>query len=40
MDRETGIIRFGLMGVPMARNPLKAGFEASVWHRTSSKVDS
>jgi len=34
-----GFIGLGLMGKPMVRNLLKAGYEVSVWNRTRSKSD-
>lgn len=39
MDKKIGFIGLGIMGVPMARNLLNAGFELSVWNRTPSKMD-
>lgn len=39
MDKKIGFIGLGIMGVPMARNLLKAGFDLSVWNRTPSKMD-
>ena len=38
MDRKIGFIGLGIMGVPMSRNLLKAGFELSVWNRTASRM--
>lgn len=34
-----GYIGTGLMGAPMVRNLLKAGYEVTVWNRTASKCD-
>ena len=39
MDTKIGFVGLGIMGVPMTRNLLKAGFDLSVWNRTSSKMD-
>jgi 3-hydroxyisobutyrate dehydrogenase len=39
MDKKIGLIGLGIMGMPMARNLLKAGFEVTVYNRTASKVD-
>ncbi len=39
MDTKVGFIGLGIMGVPMSRNLLKAGFDLSVWNRTASKMD-
>ena len=39
MDTKIGFVGLGIMGVPMSRNLLKAGFELSVWNRTASKMD-
>ena len=39
MDTKIGFIGLGIMGVPMSRNLLKAGFELSVWNRTASRMD-
>ena len=38
MDR-IGLIGLGIMGSPMARNLLKAGFPLIVWNRTRAKAD-
>lgn len=38
MER-VGLIGLGIMGTPMARNLLKAGFPVVVWNRTRAKVD-
>lgn len=34
-----GYIGIGIMGEPMATNLMKAGFDVTVWNRTSSKCD-
>src|SRR5215469_8009295 len=39
MKLSVGFIGLGLMGKPMARNVLKAGFPLTVWNRTLSKAD-
>jgi 3-hydroxyisobutyrate dehydrogenase-like beta-hydroxyacid dehydrogenase len=39
MKANVGIIGLGLMGAPIARNLLKAGFPLTVWNRTRSKAD-
>lgn len=38
-DRKIGLIGTGIMGEPMGRNLIKAGFELSVFTRTKSKAD-
>ena len=38
MER-VGVIGLGIMGSPMARNLLKAGFPLTVWNRTRAKAD-
>lgn len=38
MER-VGVVGLGIMGAPMARNLLKAGFPVTVWNRTRSKAD-
>jgi 3-hydroxyisobutyrate dehydrogenase len=38
-DTRVGYIGVGLMGKPMARNVLKAGFPLTVYNRTRSKTD-
>lgn len=38
MSRSIGFAGLGMMGVPMSRNLLKAGFELSVWNRTAAKM--
>lgn len=39
MTPTVGMIGLGLMGKPMARNLLKAGFPVVVWNRTKSRAD-
>jgi 3-hydroxyisobutyrate dehydrogenase-like beta-hydroxyacid dehydrogenase len=39
MPSTVGLIGLGLMGKPMGRNLLKAGFPLVVWNRTKSKAD-
>lgn len=39
MKVTVGLIGLGLMGKPMGRNLLKAGFPLVVWNRTSSRAD-
>src|SRR6185312_13430194 len=39
MKPNVGLIGLGLMGLPMARNLLKAGFPLTVWNRTRSKAE-
>jgi len=39
MKPTVGFIGLGLMGKPMARNVLRAGFPLVVWNRTKSKAD-
>jgi 3-hydroxyisobutyrate dehydrogenase-like beta-hydroxyacid dehydrogenase len=39
MKPSIGFIGLGLMGKPMARNLLRAGFPLIVWNRTRSKAD-
>ncbi|HVB57370.1 MAG TPA: NAD(P)-dependent oxidoreductase [Candidatus Acidoferrales bacterium] len=39
MKPTVGLIGLGLMGKPMARNLLKAGFPLVVWNRSSAKAD-
>lgn len=39
MDERIGFIGLGIMGRGMARNLLKAGFDLTVWNRTSSRVE-
>ena len=37
--RTVGFLGLGLMGAPMARHLLSAGFRLRVWNRTHSKLD-
>jgi 3-hydroxyisobutyrate dehydrogenase len=39
MDHKVGLIGLGTMGLPMARNLMKAGFSLTVYNRTASKAD-
>ncbi len=39
MKPNVGFIGLGLMGEPMARNLLRAGFPLTVFNRTKSKAD-
>jgi 3-hydroxyisobutyrate dehydrogenase-like beta-hydroxyacid dehydrogenase len=39
MKPAVGLVGLGLMGKPMGRNLLKAGFPLTVWNRTASKAD-
>ncbi len=39
MSQCVGFIGLGIMGGGMARNLLKAGFDLTVWNRTTSKAD-
>ncbi len=39
MGKTVGFIGLGIMGMPMARNLMKAGFEVTVYNRTASKVN-
>ena len=39
MKPTIGFIGLGLMGKPMARNLLKAGFSVTVWNRTLSRAE-
>lgn len=39
MKPTVGLIGLGLMGKPMARNLLRAGFPLTVWNRTASRAD-
>lgn len=36
---KVGLVGLGLMGAPMSRNLLKAGYTVKAWNRTKSKVD-
>ncbi|MFC1937379.1 2-hydroxy-3-oxopropionate reductase [Chloroflexota bacterium] len=39
MEKKVGFIGLGIMGMPMARNMLKAGFEVVAYNRTGSKTE-
>jgi 3-hydroxyisobutyrate dehydrogenase len=39
MSERVGVIGLGIMGAPMARNLVKAGFDVTVWNRTRAKAD-
>ena len=39
MSERVGFIGLGIMGLGMARNLLKAGFDLTVWNRTTSKAE-
>ena len=39
MKPTIGFIGLGLMGKPMARNLLKAGYPVVVWNRTAARAD-
>ena len=39
MSEKVGFIGLGIMGMPMARNLLKAGFEVVAYNRTASKAE-
>jgi 3-hydroxyisobutyrate dehydrogenase len=39
MSERVGFIGLGIMGLGMARNLLKAGFDLAVWNRTVSKAE-
>ncbi|RPJ43295.1 MAG: NAD(P)-dependent oxidoreductase, partial [Deltaproteobacteria bacterium] len=38
MGKKVGFIGIGMMGNPMSKNLVKAGFELTVWNRTTSKM--
>ena len=38
MER-VGVVGLGIMGLPMARNLLRAGFPTSVWNRTAARAE-
>lgn len=40
MGESIGFIGLGIMGMPMARNLIRAGFEVAVYNRTMSKAES
>src|SRR5437763_4793781 len=35
---RVGFVGLGLMGLPMARNVLRAGYQLTVWNRTAAKA--
>jgi hypothetical protein len=37
-SKKIGFIGLGVMGAPMCRNLLKAGYPVNVWNRTASKM--
>ena len=39
MSEKVGFIGLGIMGMPMARNLLRAGFEVVAYNRTPSKAE-
>jgi 2-hydroxy-3-oxopropionate reductase len=39
MSEKVGFIGLGIMGLGMARNLLRAGFDLTVWNRTASKAE-
>jgi 3-hydroxyisobutyrate dehydrogenase len=39
MQENIGFIGLGIMGLPMARNLIKAGYEVTVYNRTTSKAE-
>jgi 3-hydroxyisobutyrate dehydrogenase len=39
MDKKIGFIGLGIMGIPMIRNLMKAGFTVTVYNRTKSKAE-
>lgn len=38
MGKQVGFIGLGMMGTPMSRNLLKAGFDLVAWNRTAAKL--
>ena len=38
MAKKVGFVGLGMMGNPMSKNLLKAGYELTVWNRTESKM--
>jgi 3-hydroxyisobutyrate dehydrogenase len=38
MAKRVGFIGLGMMGTPMSKNLVKAGFEVTVWNRTAEKM--
>jgi 3-hydroxyisobutyrate dehydrogenase len=39
MERKVAVLGTGIMGAPLARNLLRAGFAVRVWNRTSAKAE-
>jgi 3-hydroxyisobutyrate dehydrogenase len=39
IEKKVGFIGLGIMGIPMVRNLMKAGFEVTVYNRTAAKAD-
>ena len=39
MEKKVGFIGLGIMGMPMVRNLIKAGFEVTVYNRTVTKAE-
>lgn len=39
MAKKVGFIGLGMMGTPMSKNLVKAGYELTVWNRTASKME-
>ena len=39
MEKKVGFIGLGIMGIPMVRNLMKAGFDVTVYNRTTAKAD-
>jgi 3-hydroxyisobutyrate dehydrogenase len=39
IEKKVGFIGLGIMGIPMVRNLMKAGFEVTVYNRTTAKVE-
>jgi len=39
MAKKVGFIGLGMMGNPMSKSLLKAGFELTVWNRTPFKME-
>ena len=38
-DKKIGFVGLGIMGIPMSKNLIKAGFDLTVWNRTASRMD-
>lgn len=39
MSDKIGFVGLGIMGIPMSKNLLGAGYEVTVWNRTASRMD-